>query len=87
MGLFFEKSEYSTSKYLERASERARRRNRNDFLDVDIDAHRYENESYPEVFACIDSPVIRHTVMESHSRRVGSGQQGGSASHEPVTHP
>jgi uncharacterized protein len=60
--------QYSTSKYLEHASEQARKRNYNDFLIVDVDAHHYENESYKEVFSYIDSPVIRRAAMESTKR-------------------
>ena len=33
--------QYSTAKYLEHAAEQARRRNYNDFLIVDVDAHHY----------------------------------------------
>ena len=60
--------QYSTSKYLEHASEQARKRNYNDFLIVDVDAHHYENESYKDVFSYIDSPVIRRAAMESTKR-------------------
>jgi len=60
--------QYSTSKYLEHASEQARQRNYNDFLIVDVDAHHYENESYKDVFSYIDSPVIRRAAMESTKR-------------------
>jgi len=60
--------QYSTSKYLEHASEQARQRNYNEFLIVDVDAHHYENESYKDVFSYIDSPVIRRAAMESTKR-------------------
>jgi predicted TIM-barrel fold metal-dependent hydrolase len=60
--------QYSTAKYLEHASEQARKRNYNDFLIVDVDAHHYENESYKDVFSYIDSPVIRRAAMESTKR-------------------
>jgi predicted TIM-barrel fold metal-dependent hydrolase len=60
--------QYATSKYLEHASEQARKRNYNDFLIVDVDAHHYENESYKDVFSYIDSPVIRRAAMESTKR-------------------
>ena len=51
--------DYSTTQHLEHASRQARERNYQDFLIVDVDAHHYENESYNEVFAYIESPVIR----------------------------
>jgi uncharacterized protein len=60
--------QYATSKYLEHASEQARKRNYNDFLIVDVDAHHYENESYKDVFSYIESPVIRRAAMESTKR-------------------
>src|SRR5258708_26472175 len=55
--------QYATSKYLEHASEQARKRNYNDFLIVDVDSHHYENESYKDVFQYIDSLVIRREAL------------------------
>ena len=60
--------DYSTAKHLEHAAQQARLRNYQDFLIVDVDAHHYENESYKEVFQYIESPVIRHDVMDSAQR-------------------
>ena len=60
--------DYSTAKHLEHAAQQARARNYQDFLIVDVDAHHYENESYKEVFQYIESPVIRHDVMDSAQR-------------------
>ena len=54
---------------------------------VDVDAHHYENESYKEVFQYIESPVIRHDVMDFrpaprplrhlHPESVGNQNLGG----------
>jgi predicted TIM-barrel fold metal-dependent hydrolase len=60
--------EYSTAKSLEHASEQARRRNYQDFLIVDVDAHHYESESYKDVFQYIESPVIRRAALEGLGR-------------------
>jgi len=60
--------DYSTAKHLEHAAQQARACNYQDFLVVDVDAHHYENESYKEVFQYIESPVIRHDVIDSSSR-------------------
>src|ERR1700722_3049835 len=65
--------DYSTAKHLEHAAQQARARNYQDFLIVDVDAHHYENESYKEVFQYIESPVIRHDVMDSAQRPGRSG--------------
>ena len=74
--------DYSTAKHLEHAAQQARARNYQDFLIVDVDAHHYENESYKEVFQYIESPVIRHDVMDSAQRpgRSGHAQQFGRQS-------
>src|SRR6201998_1678104 len=59
---------YSTAEHLEPPTQQARARNYQDFLIVDVDAHHYENESYKEVFQYIESPVIRHDIIDSSQR-------------------
>jgi predicted TIM-barrel fold metal-dependent hydrolase len=77
--------QYSTSKYLEHASEQARKRNYNDFLIVDVDAHHYENESYKEVFSYIDSPVNRRAAMESTKRGGRSSMMYGQVGYQDIS--
>ena len=77
--------QYSTSKYLEHASEQARKRSYNDFLIVDVDAHHYENESYKEVFSYIDSPVIRRAAMESTKRGGRSSMMYGQVGYQDIS--
>src|ERR1700726_2013430 len=60
--------DYSTANHLDPAAKQAPARNYQDFLIVDVDAHHYENESYKDVFQYIESPVIRHDVMDSAQR-------------------
>src|ERR1700727_1329448 len=74
--------DYSTAKHLEHAAQQARARNYQDFLIVDVDAHHYENESYKEVFQYIESPVIRHDVMDSAQRPGRSGMLNSSVGNQ-----
>src|SRR6202521_1560097 len=76
--------QYSTSKYLEHASEQARKRNYNDFLIVDVDAHHYENESYKDVFQYIESPVIRRAAMESTKRGGRSSMMNSQVGYQDI---
>jgi predicted TIM-barrel fold metal-dependent hydrolase len=66
-------NEFSETKSLEHASQQARARNYQDFLIVDVDSHHYENEHYKEVYAYIESPVMRHEALESINRGGRSG--------------
>ncbi len=83
--------DYSTAKHLEHAAQQARARNYQDFLIVDVDAHHYENESYKEVFQYIESPVIRHDVIDSvaaarplrHAQHIGR-QSKSRRPHHPL---
>ena len=76
--------QYSTPKYLEHASEQARKRNYNDFLIVDVDAHHYENESYKDVFEYIESPVIRRQAVESAKRGGRASMLGGQIGYQDI---
>ncbi len=58
--------DYSTAKHLDHAAQQARARNYQDFLIVDVDARR-STSSYKEVFQYIESPVIRHDVINPPS--------------------
>src|SRR5262249_33980013 len=76
--------DYSTTQHLEHASRQARERNYQDFLIVDVDAHHYENESYNEVFAYIESPVIRRQAVESAKRGARASMLGGTIGYQDI---
>src|ERR1700692_1374358 len=60
--------DYSTAKHLQHAAQQDRARNYQDFLIAAVDPHQYKTESYKEVFQYIESPLIRHDVMDSAQR-------------------
>src|SRR5499425_407978 len=76
--------DYSTTQHLEHASRQARERNYQDFLIVDVDAHHYESESYNEVFAYIESPVIRRQAVESAKRGARASMLGGTIGYQDI---
>src|SRR5262249_40877544 len=76
--------DYSTTQHLEHASRQARERNYQDFLIVDVDAHHYESESYSEVFAYIESPVIRRQAVESAKRGARASMLGGTIGYQDI---
>jgi predicted TIM-barrel fold metal-dependent hydrolase len=55
-----EREGFSTRRHLEHAKQQAVERNYKDYLIVDVDAHHYEEESWPEIVEYIEDPVIRH---------------------------
>jgi predicted TIM-barrel fold metal-dependent hydrolase len=55
-----EREGFSTSRHLEHAKRQAEERSYKDILIVDVDAHHYEEESWPEIVEYIEDPVIRH---------------------------
>ena len=76
--------EYHSGDALRNAAIAARKRNYQDFLIVDVDAHHYESESYGEVFSYIESPVIRRQALESAKRGGRSSMLGGSVGYQDI---
>ena len=76
--------EYHSGEALKNAAIAARKRNYQDFLIVDVDAHHYESESYAEVFSYIESPVIRRQALESAKRGGRSSMLGGSVGYQDI---
>jgi predicted TIM-barrel fold metal-dependent hydrolase len=76
--------EYHSSDALKNAAIAARKRNYQDFLIVDVDAHHYESESYGEVFSYIESPVIRRQALQSAKRGGRSSMLGGSVGYQDI---
>src|SRR5687767_8915097 len=65
---------FNTAKHLENAERQARARNFSQVLIVDIDAHHYETESWPDIIKYIEDPVIRHRAEQGYKL---SGAGGG----------
>jgi predicted TIM-barrel fold metal-dependent hydrolase len=53
-------AEYDTREHLRNATLQAQARGYDEFLIVDIDAHHYEAESWPDICSYIEDPVLRH---------------------------
>jgi predicted TIM-barrel fold metal-dependent hydrolase len=67
-----ERAGFNTTKHLEYATRQARERNFQDILIVDVDAHHYESESWPDIVKYIEDPIVRHRGMGT-SRHGGGG--------------
>src|ERR1700686_5729009 len=76
--------DYTTPAHLAHACEQARKRNYQDFLIVDVDAHHYESESYKDVFEFIESPVIRRQAVESAKRGGRASMLGGQIGYQDI---
>jgi predicted TIM-barrel fold metal-dependent hydrolase len=66
--------EFDTRTLLKQAERQARQRRYEDFLIVDTDAHHYESESFEQIIAYIEDPVIRHTAQAK--KGMGGGRPG-----------
>jgi predicted TIM-barrel fold metal-dependent hydrolase len=75
---------FSSSESLAKAAQQARKRNYQDFLIVDVDAHHYETESHGEVFKYIEDPVMRRQAVESAGRGGRSSMLGGSVGYQDI---
>ena len=67
-----ERAGFNTTQHLEYATRQARERNFQDMLIVDVDAHHYESESWPDIIKYIEDPIVRH-------RAGGASRHGGGA--------
>lgn len=76
--------EFTTTQFLQHASTKARDRNYQDFLIVDVDGHNYESESYKEVFRYIENPVIRRAAVESTKRGGRSGLMNSQVGYQDI---
>ena len=64
-------TEFDQNKVLANARQQAIRRKYEDIFIVDIDAHHYESDSYDEILAYIESPILRNEI-----RHQGWGRNG-----------
>ena len=54
--------ELNTSRLLANARKQAHRRNLDDMLIVDVDAHHYENENFAEILPFMENEVLQAAV-------------------------
>jgi predicted TIM-barrel fold metal-dependent hydrolase len=64
--------ELNTTRLLAHARKQAVKRNFDDMMIVDVDAHHYENECMDEFIPFIENDVIRQLVMASRAKGRGS---------------
>ncbi len=76
---------FDTRVHLRKAAEQARARNFADILIVDVDAHHYENDSWPDIFKYVEDPVLRHLLQAPGSTggAVGSTVLFGGGNNQP----
>ena len=55
--------ELNTTRLLANARKQAHRRNLDDILIVDVDAHHYETEHYSEILPYMENDVFRQWTM------------------------
>jgi predicted TIM-barrel fold metal-dependent hydrolase len=59
---------FDTRDHLDYAKRQARERNLENVLIIDVDAHHYELESWPDIVKYIEDPVIRHSAEQGIRR-------------------
>jgi uncharacterized protein len=69
---------HDTRTLLKNAAAQAIERRYEDFFMVDVDAHHYETESFPEIAAYIRNPVIREEARFQGMSRGGITSENGS---------
>ncbi len=60
--------ELNTTRLLAHARKQAHQRNLDDILIVDVDAHHYENENYPEILPFMENEVLRQVTMGGRAK-------------------
>src|SRR3954465_116131 len=60
--------ELNTTKLLAHARQQAVRRNLDDILIVDCDAHHYENENYADILPFMENDVLRQVTMSGRAK-------------------
>ena len=61
--------ELNTTRLLAHARKQAVQRNLDDMLIVDVDAHHYENENFPEILPYMENEVLRQVTMGGRAMR------------------
>jgi hypothetical protein len=65
--------ELNTSRLLAHARKQAHKRNFDDILIVDVDAHHYENEHYDEFLPFMENDVLRQLTMSGRNKKQQPG--------------
>jgi uncharacterized protein len=60
--------ELNTTRLLAHARKQAVQRKLDDILIVDVDAHHYENENFPEILPYMENEVLRQVTMGGRAR-------------------
>ena len=60
--------ELNTTRLLAHARKQAVQRKLDDMLIVDVDAHHYENENFPEILPYMENDVLRQITMGGRAR-------------------
>ena len=60
--------ELNTTRLLSHARKQAHQRNFDDIVIVDVDAHHYENENFPEILPYMENEVLRQVTMGGRAR-------------------
>ncbi len=60
--------ELNTTRLLAHARKQAHQRNLDDIMIVDVDAHHYENENYPEILPFMENEVLRQVTMGGRAK-------------------
>ena len=61
--------ELNTTRLLAHARKQAVQRKLDDILIVDVDAHHYENENFPEILPFMENDVLRQITMGGRAAR------------------
>ena len=65
--------ELNTTRLLAHARKQAHKRNFDDMLIVDVDAHHYENENYDEFLPYMENDVFRQLTLSTRAKKHQSG--------------
>jgi predicted TIM-barrel fold metal-dependent hydrolase len=82
--------ELNTTQLLSHARREANRRNLDDVLIVDVDAHHYENEHMGEILPFMENDVLRQLTMQGRTRNnllpqvIGYQDMGGRVTRYPL---
>ena len=65
--------ELNTTRLLAHARKQAVQRKLDDLLIVDVDAHHYENENFPQILPYMENEVLRQVTMGGRASTGGRG--------------
>ena len=65
--------ELNTTRLLAHARKQAVQRKLDDILIVDVDAHHYENENFPQILPYMENEVLRQVTLGGRASKGGRG--------------